>query len=598
MDRSRRQTLRSSLVPSRTDRSSRASAYGRQSEDSHDRHSQVDLATIERSLNRRRVIEELIRTEEGYIGDVRFLMNMNQFFIYEEYGAQYELMFKDLHAAYRSVAKWDEYQKGLETLGSCIGSTNQSQNSRRALTISDLLTKRVCRYPLLFSELVRYTPVCDCPYSYMEIENTLARLREVTGAMNRAADSVLVRATLKKTWLLQDRLAFPNQEKASNAKEEWEWRRRLERNMVDDGHTQPEAQDLSFLALDIRTLGTVFGKPGTAARKLSIRRATTVGPKSPLCQVIVKNTSFDKDNLAMPPRQAPINRSQSLQANARIPVLSPPRSDRARLEALICDVWTRDVLSFPGTTTRTKPERPALSSASSAMRKLSVASLTSTFGRRSMGRANTHKRAASFDVGASETYVPSWPLNRMHTDGVYENEQPAGEGQRTDNDTPTVGHASSMMNFAWPRPEIEPSSPMHTVPTNYISRSEPSETSAMAGSIKRTMSRFFEDGWQHQPQEAQGAQISDGNSNGGYQSRDMPPIIRAAYSEQSLRSVQSTGLKASHANSTSRLSTYASVHENQHQPTKQSSIRSLRRWSKTNVFHRTSLSQSFRGLLH
>lgn len=66
---------------------------------------------------------------------------MNQFFIYEEYGAQYELMFKDLHAAYRSVVKWDEYQKGLETLGSCIGSTNQSQNSRRALTISDLLTK-------------------------------------------------------------------------------------------------------------------------------------------------------------------------------------------------------------------------------------------------------------------------------------------------------------------------------------------------------------------------------------------------------------------------------------------------------------------------
>lgn len=45
----------------------------------------------------------------------------------------------------------------------------------------------------------------------MEIENALARLREVTGAMNRAADSVLVRATLEKTWLLQDRLAFPNQ---------------------------------------------------------------------------------------------------------------------------------------------------------------------------------------------------------------------------------------------------------------------------------------------------------------------------------------------------------------------------------------------------
>lgn len=49
---------------------------------------------------------------------------------------------------------------------------------------------------------------------------------------------------------------------ACNPKEEWEWRRRLERNMADDSRTQPEAQELSFLALDIRTLGSVFGKPG------------------------------------------------------------------------------------------------------------------------------------------------------------------------------------------------------------------------------------------------------------------------------------------------------------------------------------------------
>jgi hypothetical protein len=36
----------------------------------------VDAATVERSLQRRRILEELISTEEGYIGDIRFLINV------------------------------------------------------------------------------------------------------------------------------------------------------------------------------------------------------------------------------------------------------------------------------------------------------------------------------------------------------------------------------------------------------------------------------------------------------------------------------------------------------------------------------------------
>jgi hypothetical protein len=36
----------------------------------------VDQAVTERSLQRRRILEELIETEESYIGDVRFLMNV------------------------------------------------------------------------------------------------------------------------------------------------------------------------------------------------------------------------------------------------------------------------------------------------------------------------------------------------------------------------------------------------------------------------------------------------------------------------------------------------------------------------------------------
>lgn len=62
-----------------TDRSSRASmSITRTSEDSSNVENTCtpDVTQIERSLHRRRILEEIISTEESYIGDVRFLMNV------------------------------------------------------------------------------------------------------------------------------------------------------------------------------------------------------------------------------------------------------------------------------------------------------------------------------------------------------------------------------------------------------------------------------------------------------------------------------------------------------------------------------------------
>lgn len=78
--RSRRNSMRSSRTRTHTDRSSRASiSSNRCSEDSVglDKPRLLDKAAVERSLQRRRILEELISTEEGYIGDVRFLMNVS-----------------------------------------------------------------------------------------------------------------------------------------------------------------------------------------------------------------------------------------------------------------------------------------------------------------------------------------------------------------------------------------------------------------------------------------------------------------------------------------------------------------------------------------
>ncbi|KAI0125898.1 hypothetical protein BJ170DRAFT_453118 [Xylariales sp. AK1849] len=603
MARSRRNTARSSHH-AKTDHSSRASiSIGRRSEDSvRLERNVVDPAVTERLLQRRRILEELISTEESYIGDIKFLMNvyvtilaclpsqhpglrssinrnltdivelheeilgelhravpnseytqveqlssvhkvpckpshhrwrsldsvpedeggiswlqnvpgmtaepdvaaevalifgrrMHRFFVYEEYGAKYEMMIKDVASAHRTMPQWDTYQKGLEALAFSLGPMNsRSDQSRKSLTIGDLLVKpiqRICKYPLLFAELLKYTPVYDCPNSHAEIENVLVRIREATSEINRATDDPSVKATMEKTWLLQDRLAFPDQclyaalkttirslgqiqlcgalhvcwqtregvdgqymvcllykdclclatasrvdqlyiiracigmntikiEDADNgrglqchtapfswklvfevdhqlyemimtactSKEEVEWRTRLADSIPGEVLDHAERPLCSTLSLNIKSLGTVFGKPGTVARRLSIHRATTVGPKSPLYQVILKNTTTMRD----PPSAtsgSPFNRSLSLlTTNSRIPILAPSRGDRARLEALLADVWSRKVLPFPGITTRSRSEHLVRNSASTMMRKLSVANITNSFAKRSASGAS------------------------------------------------------------------------------------------------------------------------------------------------------------------------------------------------------------------
>lgn len=67
---------------------------------------------------------------------------MNRFFIYEEYGAKYEMMIKDVAAAHRTMPGWSLCQKGLEVLASSLDpADSHDDHSRKALTIGDLLVK-------------------------------------------------------------------------------------------------------------------------------------------------------------------------------------------------------------------------------------------------------------------------------------------------------------------------------------------------------------------------------------------------------------------------------------------------------------------------
>ena len=92
-----------------------------------------------------------------------------------------------------------------------------------------------------------------------------------------------------------------------------------------------------------------------------------------------------------------IVRSQSLINMTRIPVLSPRRSERMRLEDELADVWSRDAIPYPrmiGNYTHGSIRRAAgeglAGVAGNVIRKLSIASITSSFTRRSGSQHSLH----------------------------------------------------------------------------------------------------------------------------------------------------------------------------------------------------------------
>lgn len=191
---------------------------------------------------------------------------------------------------------------------------------------------------------------------------------------------------------------------ACSAKEEEGWRSSLlERSAAEsrdiyDGHTAP-LEIYSTLTLDLKKIGNSFGQRGTLARRIAIQRAATLGPQATISQVIIKNTHALRDNGISPlPTSPSMNRSQSLLANNRIPVLAPKRSDRVRLEHALSDVWTRDFLPYPGMGA-VRGDHLIRASASSMMRKLSMASLTSSFAKRTV----SHTSLGATKINEAET---------------------------------------------------------------------------------------------------------------------------------------------------------------------------------------------------
>lgn len=62
--------------------------------------------------------------------------------MYEEYGANYELVQRDVDETQRAIAVWPDFDKGVEALCAHVNPVkSREENRRKAMTIKDMLIK-------------------------------------------------------------------------------------------------------------------------------------------------------------------------------------------------------------------------------------------------------------------------------------------------------------------------------------------------------------------------------------------------------------------------------------------------------------------------
>ena len=175
---------------------------------------------------------------------------------------------------------------------------------------------------------------------------------------------------------------------ACSASEEEAWRNSVQARIRAETKEPSNDQqclwdELRLLTLNIRPVAPAFDQRLDSSKQKSIQRAATVGSSTNISRVMIKNTQSQR-GLAdeQSAKTLAIGRSQSVFPTKHIPTLVPRRIDRVRLEMALSDIWTRDVVPYPGMLSR-RSETSIRASANLMMRKLSMASITSGFTKRS-----------------------------------------------------------------------------------------------------------------------------------------------------------------------------------------------------------------------
>ena len=180
--------------------------------------------------------------------------------------------------------------------------------------------------------------------------------------------------------------------------------------------------------MDLKSVGYALGQPGTLARRLSVQRAATIGSRTSLCQVVVRDTTAPRtDSEPTSGNHTRFGRSRSLlSTTGRIPVLCPRRSDRIRIENDMANVWTKETLPYPVMKVAQK-ESHIRASATSVMRKLSRSSIASTLSKRS--HRSTLLADSSDEIPEQEGEPEERQQDRAQSHDICAPPRPASRGQ-------------------------------------------------------------------------------------------------------------------------------------------------------------------------
>ena len=67
---------------------------------------------------------------------------LSRFFVYEEYGARYESMLREMTNTSKTIPHWEAYERGIEALANTLAPTSGSDGTnKKGLTFADLLIK-------------------------------------------------------------------------------------------------------------------------------------------------------------------------------------------------------------------------------------------------------------------------------------------------------------------------------------------------------------------------------------------------------------------------------------------------------------------------
>lgn len=70
------------------------------------------------------------------------MIQVPQFQVYADYGANYELVVRDIEETQQSIASWSEFDRAIEVLSATVNPVkSREENQKKALTVKDLLIK-------------------------------------------------------------------------------------------------------------------------------------------------------------------------------------------------------------------------------------------------------------------------------------------------------------------------------------------------------------------------------------------------------------------------------------------------------------------------